>query len=309
MGDAPPVVVFAPAPILTVSIERETTGAEEVHIHPGGQGIWVARMLRSLGCHPLVCGPFGGETGGVARSILEKAGFTVGVVEVAAASAAYVDEAASGERRTIAQTEPGALDRHEVDDLYGIVLGAALDARAAVLTGSRWPHVVPAEMFGRLAADLAELNVPVVADLSGDQLQAALDRGVALLKVSDEELERDGLAPDRSEATVLEALGRLAEMGARDAVISRADLPVLASIGGRRFRVEAPSLEIVEHRGSGDSMTAALAAGLAFGMEAKEMLRLAVAAGAVNVTRHGLGGADGDVVRRLADTAVDLVDL
>ena len=64
----------------------------------------------------------------------------------------------------------------------------------------------------------------------------------------------------------------------------------------------APSLAIVEARGSGDSMTAALAAGLAVGLDAEAMLRLAVAAGAVNVTRHGLGGADGAVVREVAAT-------
>jgi 1-phosphofructokinase len=75
-------------------------------------------------------------------------------------------------------------------------------------------------------------------------------------------------------------------------------------VGGRAYRLDGPSLEVVEARGSGDSMTAAIAAGIALGLDAEVMLRLAVAAGAVNVTRHGLGGADGDVVRRLAETSV-----
>jgi 1-phosphofructokinase len=306
---AAPVVVFTPTPILTVSIERGTTGAEEVHLHAGGQGVWVARMVRSLGCEAVVCGPFGGETGAVTRSILERDGFRVAAVEAAAPNAAHVEEGASDERRTIVHTEPGALDRHELDDLYGVALKAAADAAVVVLTGSIWEHVLPAETFGRLTSDLTSLGRPVVADLSGDQLRAAVDHGVVLLKVSDEELERDGLLAGHDEGDVRAALDTLRAMGAADVVISRAGEPVLAAMASRAYRVTGPSLEVVEARGSGDSMTAALAAGLATGLGPEATLRLAVAAGAVNVTRHGLGGADGDVVRRLADTAVTLDDL
>jgi 1-phosphofructokinase len=38
-------MVFAPAPQLTVTIERAGDD-DELHVHPGGQGIWQARMLR-----------------------------------------------------------------------------------------------------------------------------------------------------------------------------------------------------------------------------------------------------------------------
>jgi 1-phosphofructokinase len=302
----PRVVVFTPTPLLTISIERGTTGAEEVHLHAGGQGVWVSRMLRSLECDPVVCGPFGGETGAVARFILERDGVGMAAVEVTSPSAANVEEAASGTRHSIVHTEPGPLDRHELDDLYGVVLSAAADAAAVVLTGSIWPHVLPAETFGRLASDLGALGVPVVADLSGDQLREALDHGVTVLKVSDEELERDGLITGRGEAEARQALRELRRRGARDVVISRSDEPVLAAVGSRVYRLSGPSLKVVEARGSGDSMTAALAAGVALDLDAETMLRLAVAAGTVNVTRHGLGGADGDVVRRLAETAVQL---
>ncbi|HEY1280212.1 MAG TPA: PfkB family carbohydrate kinase [Acidimicrobiales bacterium] len=309
MTVVPRVVVFAPAPILTVSIERDTTGTEEVHVHAGGQGVWVARLLRSLGCEPVVCGPFGGETGAVARSILERDGVVLAAVEVAGANAATVDEGVQEERRVIAETQPDALDRHELDDLYGVTLGAVAGAGAIVITGSIWGHVIPAETFGRLASDVASLGVPAIADLSGDQLRAALEHSVAVLKVSDEELERDGFLTGPAEADVLAAITALRGSGARDVVISRAGEPVLAAMGSRCYRVTGPALEVVEARGSGDSMTAALAAGTASGLAAEATLRLAVAAGAVNVTRHGLAGAEGDVVRRLADTAVTVEDL
>ena len=45
----PSVCVFAPAPILTVTVEAAEDEREELHVHAGGQGFWVARMLGVLG--------------------------------------------------------------------------------------------------------------------------------------------------------------------------------------------------------------------------------------------------------------------
>ena len=42
------VMVFSPAPQLTVTIEQQAD-QPELHVHPGGQGVWQARMIRSLG--------------------------------------------------------------------------------------------------------------------------------------------------------------------------------------------------------------------------------------------------------------------
>jgi 1-phosphofructokinase len=67
------IAVFAPHLTLTVTIERTTeTAPDDIHIHPGGQGFWVARMLRHLKERPLLCGPLGGEPGGVLRSLIEQ---------------------------------------------------------------------------------------------------------------------------------------------------------------------------------------------------------------------------------------------
>ncbi len=308
--DAPPtVLVIAPTLLLTVSIERDTTGAEEVHVHAGGQGVWVARMLRALGCRPVICCPHGGESGSVAGAILLADGFDLATTRVSAASATNIEEASGGERRPIVEIDPGPLDRHELDDFYGIVVGAALGARVAVLTGSRWEHVLPALTFERLARDLRALSVRVVADLSGEQLHAALTGGVETVKVSDEDLVDGHDIEERTEPAALAALDGLHRAGAASVVISRGEDPTLALFDGVAYRTTVPSLHVVEHRGSGDSMTAALAAGAAWSLDPLDSLRLAMAAGAVNVTRHGLGGAHGEVVHRLATrVAVERVD-
>jgi 1-phosphofructokinase len=56
----------------------------------------------------------------------------------------------------------------------------------------------------------------------------------------------------------------------------------------------------VDPSGAGDSMTAALAYARATGLDAIESLRLAVAAGAMNVTRHGLGSGEVTAIHQLA---------
>ena len=40
----PPVTVFSPQPLLGVTIERRGEDQDDVHMHPAGQGVWVARM-------------------------------------------------------------------------------------------------------------------------------------------------------------------------------------------------------------------------------------------------------------------------
>jgi 1-phosphofructokinase len=64
--DAQPdaVVIFAPLPILTVTVE-DRSGTPDIHVHAGGQGVWQSRMVSSLGVPVVLCCRVGGETGEV----------------------------------------------------------------------------------------------------------------------------------------------------------------------------------------------------------------------------------------------------
>ncbi|MGA7271983.1 MAG: PfkB family carbohydrate kinase [Acidimicrobiia bacterium] len=176
------------------------------------------------------------------------------------------------------------------------------------MTG-RVDETFPLEFYRRLGSDLTSNDVTVVADMHGAELNAFLEDGsIALLKVSDDELDQDGMLRDLDVPSVLDAMVRLEEQGASNVVVSRASLPALARLGGVPYKAVGPDIEPIDFRGAGDSMTAALAAATRRGMGPTEALRLACASGAANVTRRGLGSASKDLIQRLFDR-VEVVQL
>jgi 1-phosphofructokinase len=83
-------------------------------------------------------------------------------------------------------------------------------------------------------------------------------------------------------------------------IVSRAAEPALALLEDRLVEVAGPRFQARDHRGAGDSMTAGLAVGFAQGLGLEAVLRLAAAAGTLNVTRHGLGSGRRDSIEAIA---------
>lgn len=292
--------VFAPSPLLTVTVEQEPNGEEEIHLHAGGQGFWIARMIVALGGGASLCAPLGGEGGPVLRALVEAEGVTPVSGASTRGNGAYVHDRRDGDRTVVAEMRPAVLSRHEVDALFSASLAAGLAADVAVLGGPHAPDVVPSDVYRRLAADLRSAGVDVVADLSGETLTAALEGGVTVIKVSHEDLMEDGRIADDDPQTLLEAMHDLAREGARHVVISRGADPTMALVDGEPLTIAGPQMQLVDHRGAGDSMTAGMAVALGGGEDMREALRLGAAAGTANVTRKGLATGQRQLVEQLA---------
>ncbi|MFD0985613.1 PfkB family carbohydrate kinase [Methyloligella solikamskensis] len=294
------ICVLAPWPIFTVTIERGMEGSDEIYFHAGGQGFWVARMIANLGSRPILCGPLGGESGVVVRALVEAEGIELRPIRTERWNGGYVHDRRCGERKTVATMPPGALNRHETDDLYDTVLTAGIHSGVVVMTGVIEEDILIADFYKRLALDLSHNGVAVVADLSKEAL-LALDGGVTFLKVSHSELIGAGFCEKEDEESVTQGLLALKEAtGATNAIVSRADQPALALLEDRLVRVTPPRFEALDHRGAGDSMTAALAVAEARELPPDEALRMAAAAGALNVTRHGLGTGKLEHIQEIA---------
>lgn len=298
----PRILVFAPAPLLSIAIE-EHGDQPDVHIHVGGQGVWQARMLRRLGAEVALVSSFAGEPGRVAERLLGDEGIAVADLDrEGGVNPVRITDRRSGERTAIVETDGTPLDRHDLDALYSMVLREAAHADLVILSGPVDDETLEADVYRRLASDLAALGRRVLVDLAGDRLGAAIDGGAAVVKVSHEELVADGLVDDgEDEAQLVAAMEGLRERGVDVVAVSRADVGSLVLHEHGLLRVTAPRLQVVDHTGAGDSYTAGLAFALADGRSVEDAIRLGAAAGAINVTRHGLGTGDAEAIRAVAE--------
>ena len=297
---APVVTVFDPYPVLTITIE-DREGADEVHLHAGGQGLWIGRMAVSLGATVRLVTATGGEAGVVLLRLIAAEGVDARGITTLTESAAYVHDRRSGGREELAEVKPPPLSRHELDSLYERALVESSDADAFVLAGPRPGVTVPEGTYRRLAADIGVVQPNVVADLSGEALEDALAAGtIRVLKLSDEELHAAGLTTGSEPDDVMAGICRLHEKGAEDIVVTRGAEPTLALISDRFMEVRTPHFTPRDNRGGGDAMTAALAVGVARADRLDDALRFGAAAGALNVTRRGLASVEPEYVRRLA---------
>ncbi len=301
MAPRPRVAIFGPNPLLSITIEAlSEDGGDDVHLHPAGQGVWVARMAAEMGAEPVLCGFCGGESGTVLRRLLEEMPIDLRLVETAAANGTYIHDRRDGERRPLAQGLPAPPSRHEVDDLFSVACAAAIDAAALVVCNPYPAEALPLEIYASLVADVRANGTPVLADLSSPRLDSALEGGPDLVKINDWELAGFVSGPVDTPQRLRAALELLHERGAGTAIVTRAGEPAVALRDGELWELKPPRFERGSREGCGDSMMGSLAASLAAGRNWEETLRLGAAAGAANFLRHGLGTGARNVVEELA---------
>ena len=295
----PRVTIFGPDPLLSVTIEKRG-GADDIHVHAAGQGVWVARMAAELGADPVLCCLAGGETGSTLAGLLAAMPGERRVVPTDGASGCYVVDRRDGRRNEVAIAHRPAPRRHEVDDLVAATTAATLSSAALVIANPFPPGDLPGEAFTTIAGNAATAGVPVIVDLSSPRLECTLGCRPAIVKLNDWELAEYVCGPvDGPRAPA--AMRRLRDAGARTVVVTRAEEPVLVLGEGddEPYEIVPPQFTHGFREGCGDAMTGALAAGLATGLPPADALVLGVAAGAGNFLRHGLGTGTRDVVREL----------
>jgi 1-phosphofructokinase len=300
----PKVAVFAPHPLLTVTIETEGPEREQIHFHAGGQGVWVARMAAHMGATPVLCGLIGGESGGLLEGLIEQAispGETR-IVASTAASGCYVTDRRAGERNVIAMTVSDPPSRHELDELFSIACSEAIACGWLIMCNPMPGDSLPIEIYGDLVADAKANGCRTLVDLSSPRMDSALRGAPDVAKLNDWELAELVCGPVSEPADLLAAAGHMRELGAGCVIVTRGEQPALVlGADGPRW-LTPPRFEHGYREGCGDAMMGALTATWARGESLERAIVVGAAAGAANFLRHGLGNATREVVERLVDS-------
>jgi 1-phosphofructokinase len=299
---SPTVALFAPNPLLTVTLEVEGGERQSIHFHAGGQGVWVAGMALSMGATPALCGLVGGEAGELLRPLIEKAaGGYVRLVQTASASGCYVTDRRSGRRELLAMKLSDPPSRHELDELFSLTCSQALACGWLVVTNPLPGESLPLEVYGDLVADARSGGCRTLVDLSSPRLDSALQSEPDLVKINDWELAEFIRGPVSTPELLLAGAARLRDSGARSVVVTRGELPALVLHGDQAWQLTPPRFEHGFREGCGDSMMGGLVAAWARGESFERAVVLGAAAGAANFLRRGLGHASREVVEQLAD--------
>jgi 1-phosphofructokinase len=297
----PGVAVFGPSPIMTITLEARPSGdSDDIHVHAGGQGVWVARMGEVLGASPVLCGTIGGETGKALAPLLEELPFELRLVGTAAASGCYVIDRRSGERLPVATAWSAALSRHELDDLFSLTVSIAMASDVLVVTNPLPGDALPPDFYRNLVADVRSTGTPVLVDLSPPRLDAALPSGPDLVKLNDWELAQYVMGPVDTAEERSAAVARLFDAGARSVIVTRGGESAYATdSNGITYSLTPPRFDLGSPEGCGDSMMGGIAASWAAGEPWLRCLTVGMAAGAANFLRHGLGTGVREMVEQL----------
>ena len=280
---------------------------------PGGKGVNVARVLKTLGLPVIATGMAGGATG--TRIVEQLTGFSVlsdfvRIREESRTNTAVIDPT-TGQQTEINERGP-AVTEAEIEMFADKLLYLAQGATLCVFAGSL-PRQVELDFYARLIPELRRLGVATVVDTDGDPLRRAVRAEPDV--ISPNVLEAEELVGHEfnDEEDHLIAVREMVELGAREAVMTAPDgcYALMTSDDGLAagpspalFRVRGPVLEPRAAVGSGDAFLAGFVAARYQGRPAVECLRFAVAAGAESTQHLGAGIVDPGRIERLLDEVV-----
>ncbi len=268
----------------------------------GGKGVNIARTLKALGQPVIATGFAGGATGThIVEQLTEESILNdfVRIRDESRTNTSVLDPT-TGEQTEINERGPAVSEREGElfrDKLLYLARGAAI----VVFAGSL-PRDVEPDIYASLIRDLERLDVITVVDTDGEPLRQAVRAEPHV--VSPNVLEAEELVGHEfaSEEERLLAVGEIAALGPREAIMTLPDgcvAQVLVDGHSVLKRARVEPLEPIAKRGSGDAFLAGYLAARYEGRASDQCLRFGVACGAESTARLGAGLIDPREARRL----------
>ncbi len=269
---------------------------------PGGKGVNVARMLKTLDMPVIATGFAGGPTGTrIVEQLTEESILNdfERIREESRTNTAVLDPT-NGEQTEINERGP-AVSAKEMELFRDKLVYLSRGAAIVVFAGSL-PRGVEGDAYASLIRDVRKLDVVTIVDTDGEPLRQAVRAEPSVITPNVNEAEELVGHEFNDDDDMVNAVTVMRSLGAREAIMTTPDgcLAWLRDEGGPvllRARIEPR--EPVATVGSGDAFLAGYVSARYAARSPEDCLRFAVACGAESTQRLGAGLIEPREVERL----------
>ena len=275
-------ITFNPALDYVIKIENFKPGkinkSKEEYIFPGGKGINVSIVLKTLGQEATAMGFIAGFVGKEIEEQVQKYGVKTDFIEIQNDNSRINVKILEDNQETAINAKGPYIEQKYLELLYE-KLEIIENEDTLVLSGSV-PNGVDSNIYEKICQNIKNKNIKVVVDSTGELLLKTLKYKPYLIKPNQQELEEIFGIKITSQDETLEYAKQLQSKGAQNVIVSMgSDGAVLLDENGYSYKIKALNTKnTVNTVGAGDSMVAGFLAGHEMFNNYEKALQMGVAA-------------------------------
>ena len=298
-------VTLNPSIDYVIKVDKLTTGninrVNEEHVYPGGKGINVTRILKSLDNDNIALGFVSGFTGDYIINSLQELNLKSDFIKVKQGFT-RINVKVKSEEETEINGQGPKISEEELNQFYKVI-DKLVDGDILILSGSI-PSCLDERLYESIMKKVEDRDIKVIVDATKNLLLNVLKYKPFFIKPNIHELEEIfDTKIDCIDSTIFYAT-KLKDMGAENVLISMGkDGALLVTENDEVFASSVAKGEVVNSVGAGDSMVAGFIAGYLKSNSYEEALRLGAASGGATAFSSDLA------TREFIDKLVDEIKI
>ena len=298
-------VTLNPSIDYVIKVDKLTTGninrVNEEHVYPGGKGINVTRILKSLDNDNIALGFVSGFTGDYIINSLQELNLKSDFIKVKEGFT-RINVKVKSEEETEINGQGPKISEEELNQFYKVI-DKLVDGDILILSGSI-PSCLDERLYESIMKKVEDRDIKVIVDATKNLLLNVLKYKPFLIKPNNHELAEMFNVELNSTEDVVFYARKLKEMGAQNVLISKGkDGDLLVTENDEVFSSSVEKGEVVNSVGAGYSMVAGFIAGYLKSNSYEEALRLGAASGGATAFSSDLA------TREFIDKLVDEIKI
>ncbi|RSK53251.1 1-phosphofructokinase [Bacillus canaveralius] len=267
---------------------------------PGGKGLNVARVIKLCGEEVLATGFVGGHSGAYVEDLLKEQKIEYDFSHTAFETRTCIN-VLDREGNSSEFLEPGEpITQEELNDFLG-KFEKIIDTSNIITISGSVPIGVDTDIYSKLVTMVKEKGKKVILDTSGELLKEGIKACPTMIKPNRDEVQALLNISVANWDELVNGARKLQRMGIEIVAVSLGTDGALVITKDAIYHGKPPRIQPVNTVGSGDSMVAAFAVGLARGYTIEDTLRYAIAVSAANTLTMTTGSFNEEDMEKLYD--------